>query len=248
MSVLTFYCNLFALHLSMTRNNCSFNYYFPQELDEEFLIVSDMLPGNVKWKYVNVNELQGFLGDMIDEGFTFPLNPKWVLCDPNWKRIYDHLSESTAPDVQDSLSIWYPPETGVREKFEAVCAKHPDGYVFEGDGEMCGTEAMDLATLQLKRYLTLQRAKRKLRAVLFFNKLHRQIALDNKNDAAVASIPEAKDGEEDNGSTYSDCGEFASSEETDNAEILAKGQADINTTTTTDGSGSWWSPPSLLGS
>ena len=175
--------------------------------------MSDLLPGNIKWKYVNVQELQDFLHNMIDEGFTFPLNPKWVLCDPNWKRIYDHLCKSTAPNVQDSLAIWYPPETGVREKFESVCAKYPDGYVFERDGEMCGTEAMDLATLQLKRYLTLQRAKRKLRAVLFFNKLHRQIAIDKKNDSAVPTIPEAKEGEEDAGSNYLDCGEFSDDED-----------------------------------
>ena len=53
------------------------------------LVISDTLPGNVKWKYVNVPELQDILITKIGEGFTFPINPKWVLCDPVWRRLYD---------------------------------------------------------------------------------------------------------------------------------------------------------------
>ena len=154
-----------------------FNYYFPQELDEEFLVVSDLLPGKVPWRYVGVNELQEFLVNMIDKGFTFPLNPKWVLCDPGWKEIYDRLSASKAPNVQESLSVWYPPDSGIRESMETVVSRYPKGFVHSGhkqlDKRMSGTEAMDLATLELNRYLTLQRAKKKLRAVLLFNKLCR---------------------------------------------------------------------------
>jgi hypothetical protein len=56
-----------------------FNFYFPQELDDEFLIVFDSFPE--KWRYVSTSELQDFLLQRIQEGYTFPLNPKWVLCD-----------------------------------------------------------------------------------------------------------------------------------------------------------------------
>lgn len=148
-----------------------FNYYFPQELDEEFLVMSDMLPGGLPFQYMNVGQLQYFLSGAIQEGYTFPLNPKWILCDPGWKHIYDQLLASRHDHVQDSLNIWFPPDSGVREKFDIVCNKYREGYVFVGDREDCGTEAMDLATAQLHRYMVLKRAKMKLRAVLFFNKL-----------------------------------------------------------------------------
>jgi hypothetical protein len=67
-----------------------FNWYFPQEIDDEFLVISDTLPGNIKWKKMNVKELQEILIEKIDVGFTFPINPKWVLCDPGWKRVYEN--------------------------------------------------------------------------------------------------------------------------------------------------------------
>lgn len=150
-----------------------FNYFFPQELDEEFLIVSDTLPGKVSWKYVNVTELQEFLDEKIDEGFTFPLNPKWVLCDKGWKKLYGRLLSSDKPNVQESLNIWFPPESDIRERIESIHARHPLGFAQEkrADTKMSGTEAMDLATLELDRYLALRRAKIKLRAVIAFNDL-----------------------------------------------------------------------------
>ena len=60
-----------------------FNYYFPQELDDEFLVIGGNLGGR-KYKYMKRSELQEFLYGCIDLGFTFPLNPKWVLCDKGW--------------------------------------------------------------------------------------------------------------------------------------------------------------------
>lgn len=50
--------------------------FFPQEMDDEFLVISDTLSGNIKWKKVNVTELQKIMIEKIDDGFTFPLNPK----------------------------------------------------------------------------------------------------------------------------------------------------------------------------
>uniref|UniRef100_A0A7S2YKR8 Uncharacterized protein n=1 Tax=Entomoneis paludosa TaxID=265537 RepID=A0A7S2YKR8_9STRA len=155
----------------------SFNFYFPQELDEEFLIVSkgSFQDQKVPWRYVNAAELQEFLLERISEGFTFPLNPKWILCDPNWKPIYDSLMETNRSDVQKSLKVWYPPS--VREKIESIHKQFPDGFVFEKDKDadpsdmIDGTEAMDLATLELEQFLTLRRAKVKMLCVAAFNKL-----------------------------------------------------------------------------
>ncbi len=160
-----------------------FNYFFPQELDDEFLIVSDTLPGNVSWRYVNVSELQEFLGDKIDEGFTFPLNPKWVLCDEGWKNLYDRLLSSDKPNVRDSMNIWFPPQLGIRERIESIHEQHPRGFVQEKQASrLSGTEAMDLAALELDRFLALQRAKIKLRAVIAFNDLLVSVRRRNGED------------------------------------------------------------------
>ena len=156
-----------------------FNYFFPQELDDHFLIVSDLLPGKVPWTYVGVGELQSFLLRMIDLGFTFPLNPKWVLCDKGWKNIYDRLLQSSHPNVQGSLQVWFPPDSGIRNTIESVSSAHPDGFVCHGRRKhrvLSGTEAMDLATLQLRRYLAFKRAKAKLRAVIAFNGILKSVS------------------------------------------------------------------------
>lgn len=159
-----------------------FNYYFPQELDDHFLVVGEGMSDDKgpPWKYVNVAGLQEILMAKIKEGFTFPLNPKWVLCDPGWKAIYDEMHKSNASNVQQSLNCWYPPESGIREKIERISKKFPAGFVRlapdavehnkdEGDEEdNDGTAAMDLAEQELRSYETLRRAKRKLRAVLIW--------------------------------------------------------------------------------
>ncbi len=104
-----------------------FNYYFPQEIDDKFLIISDTL-SPVPWKYVNVQELQALLSQKIAEGFVFPLNPKWILCDPGWKKLYDELMASDALYADLSKDVWYPPFSGVREKIEEIHKRHPNGF------------------------------------------------------------------------------------------------------------------------
>jgi len=151
-----------------------FNYSFPQELDDEFLVISDTLPGKVAWKYVNGEELRSFLGDRIDEGFCFPLNPKWVLADNGWKEVYDKMMASKDEEIQKSLETWYPQESGIRERIEAIHQRHPDGFYTTGSQvfkQMEGMEAMNLAENELRRYLVIRRATTKLRAALMFGKL-----------------------------------------------------------------------------
>ena len=48
----------------------SFNFYFPQELDDEYLVVYDGF-GTVPWKYLDVECLREFLSDRVDNGFTY---------------------------------------------------------------------------------------------------------------------------------------------------------------------------------
>jgi hypothetical protein len=109
----------------------SFNYYFPQELDEELLVIYDGHNPNqndLKWEYVDVAGLQKILSDKIDEGFTFPLNPKWILCDPGWSDIYQKLLSSNQRNVQESLDVWFPPESGIKSHIERICKNHPEGF------------------------------------------------------------------------------------------------------------------------
>ena len=156
----------------------SFNFYFPQDLDDEFLVISDHLPPKnnkfksksknqqhqedeqkeggggklpppddddddedydefdddkefsfVKWQYVDVYELIDILSGKIDLGYTFPLNPKWVLCDgKGWKQLWDKLMTSSKANSRGALDCWFPPTSGVREQINSVSARYPDGF------------------------------------------------------------------------------------------------------------------------
>jgi len=155
-----------------------FNYYFPQELDEEFLIISGNLSSS--WKYVNKMELIEFLCQQVNAGFTFPLNPKWVLCDKGMKRVYDRLMVSDCLYVQESLDVWYPRQSGVREQIERVYMKKPNGYVrhrlsmVHRLAEREPETAMLLAELELKHYITLQRARRRLKHIMIVMTIRRE--------------------------------------------------------------------------
>merc|ERR1719316_351151 len=48
-----------------------FNFYFPQELDDEYLIIWSEFPEK-PWKYVSEPELRHFLIDRVGNGFSFP--------------------------------------------------------------------------------------------------------------------------------------------------------------------------------
>ena len=70
-----------------------FNFWFPQELDEGFLVVWDGFAkyhGNnhVPWDYLPPQGLTNFLLARVDEGYTFPLNPKWVICDAGFRDVW----------------------------------------------------------------------------------------------------------------------------------------------------------------
>ena len=134
-----------------------FNFYFPQELDDEFLVVGENIPDSVvPWKYMDATDLQHFLTRQLDLGYTFPLNLKWVLCDPGWKTIYDKLLASQKQNVQDSLNVWYPPESGIREIVEQISTLYPNGFRREfkchrfDSLHQSGTAALDLAMHELR--------------------------------------------------------------------------------------------------
>lgn len=143
-----------------------FNYYFPQDLDDHFLFISETLPGNKAWKYVNADELKEILSEKIDEGYTFPLNPKWILADVGWKHLYDKMLASDCMQTQKSLDSWYPPDSGIRELIESIHQRYPDTFLVKKEQNSEGTEAMDLAQETLRRHLVLRRAIFKVRVGL----------------------------------------------------------------------------------
>merc|ERR1711933_638249 len=63
-----------------------FNFYFPQELDNEFLVVWEGFheKAGKPWDYKDAAELRSFLLDRIRDGYAFPLNPVWPLRDQGW--------------------------------------------------------------------------------------------------------------------------------------------------------------------
>lgn len=142
-----------------------FNFYFPQDLDDEFLVIGGNLGGD-KYKYMKLAELQEFLSSCIDLGFTFPLNPKWTLCDEGWGALWDKLTGSTHPNVQLSINAWYPPGSGLMERIQEIRQSNPDGFRADLSCRKKGTQAWDEAEIALDRYQRIQRAKRKLWAVL----------------------------------------------------------------------------------
>eukprot|EP00584_Thalassiosira_punctigera_P000514 CAMPEP_0172541464 /NCGR_PEP_ID=MMETSP1067-20121228/12266_1 /TAXON_ID=265564 ORGANISM="Thalassiosira punctigera, Strain Tpunct2005C2" /NCGR_SAMPLE_ID=MMETSP1067 /ASSEMBLY_ACC=CAM_ASM_000444 /LENGTH=555 /DNA_ID=CAMNT_0013327509 /DNA_START=1 /DNA_END=1668 /DNA_ORIENTATION=- len=160
----------------------AFNYGFPQELDDQYLVISDTFPG-VPWRYANNEELIDILCDKIDEGFTFPLNPKWILCDHGWKKVYDKLLASSKPNVQNSLSIWYPEE--IRRRMSEISTAFPQGFVPSGtdsdDADLPIGVRNDLAKLELERYKIRLSSKRKLRNALSRKSLGSERIIYRKN-------------------------------------------------------------------
>jgi len=157
-----------------------FNFYFPQDLDQQFLVCWEgfdrmSLKGAAPFQYLDVAGLQRFLRERIAEGFAFPLNPKWVLCDPGWFDLFQRLQRSRGPGVQAALDSWMPPHSRLRERIAEVHSLHPAGFApthAGAQGEPAEEEQMDgdMAAYELARFLTLRRAKRKLQAVLFWMK------------------------------------------------------------------------------
>jgi len=85
-----------------------FNYYFPQELDEEFLVVWEGLEARhgAPWLQHSELELRQFLLERIADGYLFPINPIWPVRDKGWYEVFVALRN--APGADKVLPIWYP--------------------------------------------------------------------------------------------------------------------------------------------
>ena len=102
-----------------------FNYYFPQDLDDQFLVVWSGY-SNPPWRSVGEPELRDFLLARCRDGYSFPLNPVWPIRDPGWYAVLEALKASA--DGPRLLQAWYPPGSGVLETIERLHKAHPDGF------------------------------------------------------------------------------------------------------------------------
>jgi len=155
-----------------------FNYYWPQEMDEEFLVVWDGY-STTKWRYLSPAELRTFLIERAAEGFAFPLNPTWILRDEGWYDVFVAMEKE--PKCKPALDAWFPPSSGLRERIHAIHAAFPEGFVrtrssTASEGSDAGASDFERAQLSLKRYKTLRRAKLKIRVIFLFNRLARESA------------------------------------------------------------------------
>ena len=166
-----------------------FNFYFPQELDPEFLVIWEGFE-KVPWKYLDASALREFLIARCGDGFAFPLNLKWVLCDEGWFDVLLALRASEA--AQGSLDAWFPPSSGLLDRVTEIRAAHPEGFVSSGP---TSSEAVlddwDLADWELRRHLALHRAKSKLKVALSIRKT---LSIRKSNEAREAVRPFGRSG------------------------------------------------------
>jgi hypothetical protein len=116
-----------------------FNFYFPQELDDDYLVVWEGFDDK-PWDYMGEEDLRDFLEERIEEGYSFPMNPVWALRDYGWFDIWDQMSQSE--DCRRNFEAWYPADIAklIRDSHD----KFPDG--FECDHTEYPSESQRAAT------------------------------------------------------------------------------------------------------
>lgn len=98
---------------------------FPQELDEEYLVIWDGF-SNPPWKSMSEDELRRWLRDRGSEGYSFPLNPVWPVRDQGW---YEVLMSQRSSEQVANLEKWFPPDSGVMAKIERMHTTFPNGFL-----------------------------------------------------------------------------------------------------------------------
>lgn len=110
-----------------------FNYIFPQELDEAYLVVWHGFEDKA-WEYLDEDELRDFLIERAAEGWLFPLNPIWVIRDEEWWSVYEALlkTEAGAKYIQHYFGLC----DGVDQskRLADIHKTYEDGFLPNGTG------------------------------------------------------------------------------------------------------------------
>jgi len=109
------------------------NFYFPQELDDEYLVIWHEFP-NKPWDYLNEKSLRMFLLDRLKEGFSFPINPVWPVRDKGWFEVFTAMHDNKAS--WGCIQAWYPPQVAIVEKIHEMHKEHPDGFKIVDSGDI----------------------------------------------------------------------------------------------------------------
>jgi len=107
----------------------SFNYYFPQELDDDYLVVWDGFPDK-PWAYKNEAQVRQFLLERMDDGYCFPMNPVWPVRDKGWWDVWEKSVKTTPPN---NISSWYSKKLGVMDLMQKIHAACPSGFIQSAD-------------------------------------------------------------------------------------------------------------------
>jgi len=104
-----------------------FNFYFPQELDKEFLVIWDGFADQTHpWQSFKEPDLRDFLITRAREGYSFPINPVWPVRDPGWFEVFNALHSH--PEISENMKAWYPAELGLAEKINQLHQRYPNGF------------------------------------------------------------------------------------------------------------------------
>ena len=162
----------------------AFNYHFPQDLDGTYLVTWDGYPG-LKWRYLSEPKLREFLLARVADGFAFPLNPKWVLCDAGWSQVWRALCDA---DGGARLEPWFPSGSGIRELIERVLASHPNGHPVQSHAEeLADTSALDRQLEELRHVKDVDGRLRSLR-----RSMHVRLSTASGGRFAFRGVAEAR--------------------------------------------------------
>ena len=160
-----------------------FNYYFPQEMDSEYMVVWEGFD-HVPFRYMTEVQVQQFLLARVPEGFSFPLNPKWLLCDKGWWEVFAALKAS--PEAQANMEAWYPSSANFQQRLSQLHDAYPAGFQqppHSADEEL----DPELADYALERHKTWLRTKAKLKSLMAMRKMGGGKHADGPNAAGLAA-------------------------------------------------------------
>ena len=101
-----------------------FNFLFPQDLDDEFLVVWDGFT-SPPWKSFKEPELRSFLIDRCKDGYSFPINPVWPIRDNGWHDVLKALQSND--EGKANLASWWS-DPSILERIEKMCVQFPNGF------------------------------------------------------------------------------------------------------------------------
>lgn len=128
----------------------SFNFSFPQDFDETYLVVWEDLEkdyAKIPWKYCNMEELLSFLQERCEDDFLFPINPVWPARDPRWFEIYQKLK-----DVEGEGS-WLDAE--LCQIIEAIAKEYPDGFVQQSSPKLKYSKQIEFSDVDAREEVDL---------------------------------------------------------------------------------------------